>query len=709
MLLISALSAAASDSLMNNIAKDLHFNPVEIQHADGLQYSRNAYFLKMDKHDNLWIGSNAGLFFYDGISAKNYTNLINRDSVIIKRDFITDLKLDPEGDIWFGTTEGLYKIDVNTRTCKKIKYPKDVDLFYVRAIAFDGPEVFIGTYNGVYVYNQLEQKYVEKYLTDGKPSPSSGTTTKVWFIYSDPISNELWVSTRNGLQCIYRNTGKVTQYTVPIPWAASAHYLLEGYATADKFVIASYHDGLVEFDRVSRTFTQTNSGFESQGEHLNRFKTVIPLSDNLSLANAEYIGLALYNSENKKIQWLEYDDLIQRGDYNVQLGNHGFVWFFTEGKLFRSSKSIAQVEQKENSEIELKLSRVVANGQYQFIEDLENQDHLSFMEDDKALEFIFGIPYNDKSEQIIFEYALDGGTWTKFREIIRLFNLKGANHLLEVRALNREAKLISKKEITWDIHIPFFKRWYVLLLIFSLILISLIAIRYFLLKKDREKKKMAMHYERKLHELESQALRSQINPHFIFNTLNSIKYYSIAKTPEETSDFISDFSLLIRQILENSKENLIPLSDEIETLESYIRIENMRFKRHFEYSIVKDSALAEMNFLVPPMIIQPFVENAIWHGLMHKDDERKLYLFFEKTNVGICCTVRDNGVGRAASKLQQHNSSHKSSLGMKITQERLEILNGSLGMNNRFEIIDLLDDKGKAEGTEVKIYFETKR
>src|SRR5690606_8941745 len=180
-------------------------------------------------------------------------------------------------------------------------------------------------------------------------------------------------------------------------------------------------------------------------------------------------------------------------------------------------------------------------------------------------------------------------------------------------------------------------------------------------------------FENKLTELEAKALRSQINPHFIFNTLNSIKYYTIKKTKSETTEFISKFSTLIRQVLENSKQTLIPLQDEVDTLENYLEIEKMRLHNSFQYD-VKVGPQTPTDFMIPPMVIQPFIENAIWHGLMHKELDRKLDVEFSGDQTRLTCVVTDNGIGRKAAQQISDKKPHKTSLGINITQERLDKL-----------------------------------
>lgn len=204
-------------------------------------------------------------------------------------------------------------------------------------------------------------------------------------------------------------------------------------------------------------------------------------------------------------------------------------------------------------------------------------------------------------------------------------------------------------------------------------------------------------------EIEMKALRAQMNPHFIFNSLNSINKYILKSDHITASRYLTRFAKLIRLILDNSDSKEVALSDELEALNLYIEMESMRFTNKFTYSIVVDDNVSADTLQVPPLIIQPYVENAIWHGLLHKAADGKLLVSVKKTNENmIQCTIEDNGVGRnKAMELKSKSANSNKSLGMKLTEERLNMLNQNTSLNASIEIIDLYDDQGQGAGTKV--------
>ncbi len=250
--------------------------------------------------------------------------------------------------------------------------------------------------------------------------------------------------------------------------------------------------------------------------------------------------------------------------------------------------------------------------------------------------------------------------------------------------------------------------------------LSILFLRNSNLKRRNEKLKN-QNIQRKLQhetsEMEMQALRAQMNPHFIFNCLNSINRFIMKNESQAASDYLTQFSRLIRLVLNNSKKAWIPLEDEIEMLGLYLDMEKLRFKDAFSYSLVCDEDTDPAGIFIPPLLLQPFVENAIWHGLMHKKENGLLTILFRRENNILYCTIRDNGVGRAvaAAARSKSSQSHKS-MGIKITRERLALINGD-GKDDQvvsFHIEDILDDKGTVAGTSVSLSiryqenFETK-
>lgn len=215
--------------------------------------------------------------------------------------------------------------------------------------------------------------------------------------------------------------------------------------------------------------------------------------------------------------------------------------------------------------------------------------------------------------------------------------------------------------------------------------------------------------EKKLLTLEQSMLRSQMNPHFLFNSLNSIKLYIINNEQKNAVHYLNKFSKLIRKILESSSLKEIPLAEELETVELYMNIENIRFSNEIDFKIMVDGDIDVHQVKIPSLILQPFLENALWHGLSSKEGEKKIGLHISKGKDGfVHIAIMDNGVGRdAAEKIKEGKVLKRKSVGIDITKERLA--NFSRDYQNSFEveIIDLFDENGKSSGTKVILHIPT--
>jgi streptogramin lyase len=206
---------------------------------------------------------------------------------------------------------------------------------------------------------------------------------------------------------------------------------------------------------------------------------------------------------------------------------------------------------------------------------------------------------------------------------------------------------------------------------------------------------------KKLAELELTALRSQMNPHFMFNSLNSIKTYILEADPDTAADYLSQFAHLIRRILQHSREKLIPLEEEIETLQLYINLEQFRFENAFDFKLHVDRDIEIDEVMIPPLLLQPYIENAIWHGLMQKKSDGILALKFIDQGDSIECVIDDNGIGREkAAEMKSLSSQKHKSMGMGITANRVRILNQLESYAISIEVIDKKDENG-ALGTKV--------
>lgn len=201
------------------------------------------------------------------------------------------------------------------------------------------------------------------------------------------------------------------------------------------------------------------------------------------------------------------------------------------------------------------------------------------------------------------------------------------------------------------------------------------------------------------------SLRSQMNPHFIFNSLNAVNHFILQNKELEANKFIADFAKLMRSVMENSQEDFISLDQEIEIIQLYLKLEHQRFDDKFDYTFNSNAAIETETILIPPMLIQPYIENSVWHGLRYKEEKGYLKVVIEETETKILISIEDNGIGRKKSQeLKTKNQKEHQSTGMKNTQSRLEIMNQLFNLNMRVAISDLNPNFG----TVVKIELTKK-
>ncbi|MFY9242566.1 MAG: histidine kinase [Polaribacter sp.] len=211
------------------------------------------------------------------------------------------------------------------------------------------------------------------------------------------------------------------------------------------------------------------------------------------------------------------------------------------------------------------------------------------------------------------------------------------------------------------------------------------------LAEEERIKQLELAFEKEIAELKVSSLQSQMNPHFIFNSLNSIKLNIIKNNKENAVYYLNKFSKLIRKILTISREKEVSLQDEIDTLELYVSIENLRFKNQIEFLTHIDKSINLETIKIPPLILQPFVENAIWHGLSPKEGEKKLVLSITKTDPNyIEIAIEDNGIGRKkAQEFKAQKMLKRESIGLKLTEERLAVFSNHLKQKHQIIFEDL--------------------
>jgi ligand-binding sensor domain-containing protein len=334
-----------------------------------------------------------------------------------------------------------------------------------------------------------------------------------------------------------------------------------------------------------------------------------------------------------------------------------------------------------------------------------NQNNLSFS--------FASIDY--RQPELIKYFTMMEGYDNTWREAIGektsyYFNMSPKKYTYRVRAVNTDG-VTKEKVITIIINPPWWNTWP-----FRIAAILAIGGSFYAVMRWRIKQKFKMQLERaererqlaelkqKSTELEMQALRAQMNPHFIFNSLNSINRFILQNNKAQASEYLTKFSRLVRLILQNSQASLIPLESELESLELYLNLESVRFNHHFSYEISVPKDLDISALQVPPLILQPYVENAIWHGLMHKEEKGDLRINVTEEDDFLCFTISDNGIGREKAAAMASKSATKlKSMVLRISALRIAILQKSESMTSPVHINDLVNPDGTPAGTEVTI------
>jgi LytS/YehU family sensor histidine kinase len=211
---------------------------------------------------------------------------------------------------------------------------------------------------------------------------------------------------------------------------------------------------------------------------------------------------------------------------------------------------------------------------------------------------------------------------------------------------------------------------------------------------------------RTISELTQANLRQQMNPHFIFNTLNSIQYYMYQHDKLATNNYLTKFTSLMRKVLENSQHTSVTIKDEMEALNLYLELESLRFKERFDYEITIDEEIDTLLFRIPTMLIQPYVENSINHGLIPCEGKGLLKIGMKLEKDHISCIIEDNGIGREeAQKRKKAENGNHNSLGTRIVSSRLDLVNSLYGTSLKTIYTDLKNESGEPAGTKVEIHI----
>jgi hypothetical protein len=308
-------------------------------------------------------------------------------------------------------------------------------------------------------------------------------------------------------------------------------------------------------------------------------------------------------------------------------------------------------------------------------------------------------------DAIQFQYRLNDEPWRNLvsTNAIQYNDMSNGTYTLQLRAVNKlNTASFTESKFIFLIQPPYWKTWWFRGI---LMLLSVACIYGFIKRRDAIKEKENK-IRLQMSELKLTALQSQMNPHFIFNSMNSIQNYIMQQKPIEAARYLSKFSLLMRRILDQSFDNVAPLSEIVATLNMYLELESYRFNHGFEWHIDINENVQTEKIKLPAMLLQPFVENAIIHGLMPKQGDKKLLILFEEKNNCLYCVIDDNGVGVKENLLK--DKTHVSR-GQKLVYDMLETMKEVLQTKPIIETIHKKADNGHSLGTTISIAIPINR
>jgi len=597
-----------------------------------------------DKQGNIWCGTNEGISVYDGKNFKSYTQ---RDGIL--NNFCITVYTENNGTIWIGNRGGVTKFENNKFTTYKINSSNDCDVSVI--FKTRNNTLLFGAYQG-----GLFKLEGNKLIDYGK---QIGIKSESIMAIEEDNKGNLYIGTFDGLY-IYNKNQKLVNLSTDNGLSSDLIYQLKIDAKG-KYLWIGTNQSLNRFNLEK---------YHNKGEQI-----IYQIGKNDGFSGVEC---------NTGAVFVEGDSTI---------------WFGTVNGLYKFNIN----EFYEN----IRPAKTEITGLKINYEEAVLLDNAKLDYDNNNITFYYtGICYTNP-EKVLYTIKLEGydKEWRPASNvsIANYPNLPPGKYIFKVKSCNNEG-VWNNSPATYSFQI--FPPWYKTWLFRILALLLIIAITYLFLRNRanniRENERTKVEQEVAVASNELKALRSQMNPHFIFNSLNSIQHFVVSNDSEKASKYLNKFSKLIRLILSHSEKQLITLAEEIELLNLYLELEQVRFESKFTYQIIVDKNL-DVDFVdIPTMLVQPFVENAILHGLAPKQGGGKLLISFTIQLNNILCVIEDDGIGRNASQnLKSRNTENNLSIATKNTSERIELLKKINDKQYSFYIFDV--NENDKTGTRVEI------
>ncbi len=701
-------------------------------------YENNSNVIRcliQDREDNIWIGTHSGLFKYRDNSFSTFDKINGPGNA-----FIFQIFRDTKDNLWLcSENNGVYKYYQGYFKRYGIKEGLGTNVCHTGMQDKEGHLLF-GTKNG------LVQFVNEKFVPVPLPKEFKGPVEMMLQCHD----NTIWIAGSNGITSLKwkNNIPEIKFRTLPTKAEAPIYGLCED--DKNNLWIGTYHGGLFKLSGDSIHNMNKELGIEEEDFFALRYIKghlfsaslngvfILDINTNKVRYIDEQDGLnsekvySIEFAENKNVLWIGTNQGInkfnlkkylenekieitsygkQQGFMGVECNSNG-IWEDKDGALWFGTISGLV----EHEPFTLKKNKVENATLIQKIK-LLNEDTLLEQNTElgsgfNTITFYYKGICLTNPEKVLYVKKLDGleKEWSlpSTEDYSKYANLAPGKYTFRLKSCNNEG-IWDEKETTFAFTIlaPFYTTWW-----FTLsIIVFACAVIYFMVRYRirKIKKKQHQEFERKVEisKIELKALRSQMNPHFIFNSLNSIQHYIFNSKTDEAIKYLSKFARLVRVILNNSNKPTVTVGEDIEALKLYLELEQMRFEDKFDYEITIDPSVDGDYDIMPPLLTQPYVENAILHGLNPNPGKGKLTITLTSKNNFLICTIIDNGIGREKSseiKRTMPGTKHKS-LGMKITEDRLRIINEVSNSKLSVTITDLKDEEGNALGTKVELYI----
>jgi sensor histidine kinase YesM len=701
------------------------------------EFASSIYCITSDYEQNIWIGTRSDLFQFRD---EGFVSFGKEDG--IKNPFIHGIAIDKKNNnVWFGTAgAGIYQYNNKQFT----NYTKGNGLSgnIVSSIIVDSlNRLWIGTDKGLC------------YEANNKITATTLVSDELIHCMFLDKKNNLWLGLKNKVALIeninkYPKT-KVSYFNLPLPVTITDFQLSNMCQDAKGTVyIASFLGGLFMYD--GKEIKDITNLYHLQ----TRTVVDVIVSSNNYLFVATLDGIYVINLDNKSVEKITEDDglssnlvyslFITDNEQTLWAGTNqgankidlqsffqshvknilsfgktegfkglecntgglckdssGSIWFATVNGLVKHNpgKYISNDNEAKLSFTKMKL----------FYDDTLLPQNAQLASNLNNIRFDFMGICLTNPEKVLYIHKLEGfeKSWspTTTQNNVTYSNLPPGNYVFKVRCCNNQGVWSTEPlSFSFSVDAPYYKRWWFILSVLAFIALSiftLFRVRLNQLKREQEKETKT---QIEIAKNELKALRAQMNPHFLFNSLNSIQHYIMSNKADEAVFYLNRFAKLMRMILANSEKTSITLNEEINGLKLYIELEQMRFSNLFNFNINVEETIDADYEQIPSMLLQPYVENAILHGLVPKNGGGLLQInFFIKENF-LHVTIEDNGIGRKKSaEVKSHSTKSHASMGMKITKDRLKLLSDVQQIAYTVTFTDLQDKQGNDTGTRVEI------